>query len=291
MSSRGLAVLDAFLREHGPGVIAYLVTTADHNVRKDHHEELVATARNAGLQVFERKNLPAQLPVVAARFAVGWRWLLPEDEHQPIVVFHDSLLPRYRGFAPLVNALINAEPKLGVTALLGAKGYDTGPILAQETVPITYPLRIAKAIEAVQPSYAKLALAVYRDLLKDAWRPRVQDETLASYSLWRDETDYLINWQQDAATIRRHIDATGDPYRGAATNARGRRLRVLAATELPDVRIENRTPGKILFMDSGKPVVVCQSGLLRLEELVDDVSGISALPWPHLRTRFDAGSL
>jgi len=289
MTSRGLAVLDSLLREHGPGAIAYLVTARDPQVQKDHHDELAATARKAGLPVFERQDIPGRLPAVAARFAAGWRWLLPEDEPGPIVVFHDSLLPRYRGFAPLVSALINAEPQLGVTALLGAKEYDRGPILGQESVPVTYPLRIAAAIEAVHPCYARLAATVYRDLRTGTWQPRAQDETRASYSLWRDEADYLINWRQDAATIRRQIDATGMPYRGAATFAEARKLRILAASELPDVRVENRTPGKIIFMEAGRPVVVCGSGLLRLEEVVEDNTGLSALPWRHFRTRFIAG--
>ena len=290
MSSRGLAVLEALVREHGPEAIAYVVTASDQSVRKDYQAELTAAARQAGLLSFTREHLPARLPRVAARFAAGWRWLLPENEHEPIVVFHDSLLPRYRGFAPLVNALINAEPKLGVTALLGAKHYDAGPILAQEAIAVNYPLRLAEAIEAIRPCYAKLATAVLGDLRKGTWAPRVQDETQASYSLWRDEDDYVINWSQDAATIRRQVDATGFPYRGASVLARGRKLRVLAASERPDVRIEIRTPGKIIFMEEGKPVVVCQSGLLRLEELVEDATGVSALPWPHFRTRFGAGS-
>jgi methionyl-tRNA formyltransferase len=207
------------------------------------------------------------------------------------VVFHDSLLPRYRGFAPLISSLINAERLLGVTALLGAADYDTGPILGQEMVEVSYPLRIRDAIEAVRPCYAKLAIRVLHEFVSERWAPRPQDESQASYSLWRDDRDYEIDWTSDAATIRRFIDATGYPYRGAATFISGRRLRVLAATERPDVRIENRTPGKIVFLDQGKPIVVCGCGLLAIDELVDDATSASALPWMGFRTRFTASLL
>src|SRR5688572_8144520 len=95
MSARGLAVLKALLREHGPAKIAYVVTASDPSMAADYQKELNAAVKEAGVQCYDRKSIPSKLPAVAARFAAAWRWLLPEDG-RPLVVFHDSLLPRYR---------------------------------------------------------------------------------------------------------------------------------------------------------------------------------------------------
>jgi methionyl-tRNA formyltransferase len=286
MSSRGYSILDEILSSFGPEALAYVVTSSDPKVENDYRSEIVDAAHCAGVPVFDRTEKQESLPRVAARFAAGWRWLLPGRDQEPLVIFHDSLLPRYRGFAPLVSALIKGDRKLGVTALLGTASYDAGPILRQEEVDIGYPLRISEAIDAVRPCYANLARTVFNDLRNSSWAPSVQDESKVTYSLWRDDADYLIDWQLDAPTIRRFVDATGSPYSGAATFAIHRKIRVLAATEMPDVRIENRTPGKIIALEEGRPIVVCGQGLLRIDEAVCDVTREAALPWRRLRTRF-----
>jgi methionyl-tRNA formyltransferase len=290
-SARGLSVLVALLREVGAEAIGYVVAAADSAVEKDDHREISEVAKKAGVPVWTRNDLPARLPPVTTRFAAGWRWLLPEVPGEPLVVFHDSLLPSYRGFAPLVTALIARETTLGVTALFGASEYDAGPILRQETVAVSYPLRISEAIEAVRPCYEKLAVAIWQDLVAGSLNPRPQDPKKVSYSLWRDEEDYLIDWGQDAATVRRFVDATGDPYRGAATFAAGKKLRVLEVTERPDVEIGNRAPGKLVFLEHGRPTIVCGRGLVRIEKMVDDQTRGDALPWTRFRTRFTGGGV
>lgn len=85
--------------------------------------------------------------------------------------------------------------------------------------------------------------------------------------------------------LRRFVDALGWPYRGASTLLGEQKLRVFAAETVPDVVVENRTPGKVLFVRQGQPVVVCGTGLLRLTELRTD-QGVDALPLAQFRSRF-----
>jgi methionyl-tRNA formyltransferase len=212
--------------------------------------------------------------------------MLPCVVNTPLIVFHDSLLPRYRGFAPLVCALINGEFRIGVTALLAGEAYDDGPILGQECITITYPLSIGAAIKTVCPCYIRLVDGILERLDRRDFAGRLQAETEASYSLWRDAEDYRINWQADALQVVRFIDATGFPYLGASATAEGRLYRVLASTALPDMPIENRTPGKVFRLDDGYPIVVCGRGLLRIERMVEEGMEVTALPWRKLRTRF-----
>ncbi len=63
--------------------------------------------------------------------AISWRWLLNLGTTQ-LIVIHDSLLPKYRGFSPLVNQLINGETKIGATALFASEKYDEGNIIIQK---------------------------------------------------------------------------------------------------------------------------------------------------------------
>jgi methionyl-tRNA formyltransferase len=104
--------------------------------------------------------------------------------------------------------------------------------------------------------------------------------------LWRDDEDYLVDWSWPAERIRRFVDAVGAPYKGAASIVDGKMLRLLKAEALPDVAVANRTVGKVIFVRNGRPVVTCGSGLLRVDELVEDASGASVLPLRKFRTRF-----
>ncbi len=238
----------------------------------------------------EQYNVPwcdrlAASPALGWAVAVGWRWMLRPC--QRLVVLHDSLLPRYRGFAPVVTALLENEPYVGVSSLLGSEEYDRGDILAQRRIAVNYPVKIADVLERLLPLYAELAAEVLAAIISG--RPMAaqpQDEALASYSLWRDDEDYLLDWGRSSTALRDHINAVGPPYRGASTRLEGRLLRVLHATCVPDVSVHQRTNGKVLFVREGRPVVTCGSGLLQIEDMRDDASARSVLPLRRFRSRF-----
>src|SRR6185437_6088104 len=73
-------------------------------------------------------------------FAIGWRYLITKDAYtvppKGTLIIHDSLLPAYRGFAPMNWAIINGEKKTGVTLFYSAEGIDSGPIVDQLSTPI-----------------------------------------------------------------------------------------------------------------------------------------------------------
>ena len=289
MSAKGLVVLEQLLTDLEPGSVAFVVTARDRALQKDYYDEIHNLAISAGVQVYERESAPTKLPYVSHVLAVSWRWLIHSGAESELIVFHDSLLPRYRGFAPLISALENGDTTLGVTALLAMDEYDTGPVVAQETAEVCYPLKIADAIDAIAPCYAKLASRLVAKIAKGPLSSKAQDETMATYSMWRDEKDYEIDWTWDAARIRRFVDAVGYPYGGARTYNETLALRVLSCSDLPSKPIENPTPGKVIFVRRGEPVVVCGSGLLQIHEASIEESGESALPLTRFRTRF--GSL
>ena len=204
------------------------------------------------------------------------------------MVFHDSLLPRHRGFNPLVTALICGDEVTGVTALLAAAEYDRGDILGQVTVPLARPIRIADAIDLVAAAYAELAERIGGLIVGGEPLAGVpQDESAATYSLWRDDEDYEVDWSLPAQRIRDFVDAVGPPYAGARTSVGGEVVRLLDVTVEEDVRIANRTPGKVIFLRDGRPTVACGSGLLRIDAMeIDGSPGTSALPLRRFRSRF-----
>ena len=212
---------------------------------------------------------------------------LQNFEEGSIIVLHDSLLPKYRGFAPLVNQLINGENEIGVTALFASEEYDRGPIIDQRSSPVTYPIKIGEAIDKVSVLYADLVERIFDKVGSSITLPeKIQDESQATYSLWRDGQDYRVDWALDDESILRHINAVGFPYLGALTEMDGIPIRIISAEIQPDVVVEIRHPGKVIFMRGDRPVVVCGSGLIRVTEAFYDENGATIFPLKKFRIRF-----
>lgn len=189
---------------------------------------------------------------------VGWPKLLKRTKS--VIVMHDSLLPKYKGHCPTVTALIHGDSTIGVTAFLPNKRADCGKIIAQASISIKYPIKIKKAYELLLPCFIKCFTQHDKTQINF---PQTQWD---SYSLWRDEEDYFIDWSGNATVINRQIDATGWPYDGARSNTTSYGTTIIRdATPVGDVNIVNRVPGKCLYFDAGKPVIVCGSGLLRID--------------------------
>jgi methionyl-tRNA formyltransferase len=283
MTEKGYAVVRLLLSRH-PGLVAAVVAARDKNIAKDHFDEIAGLCRAGRIPFCDRADgFSIQTSHV---LAVAWRWLIDAAAAR-LIVFHDSLLPRYRGFNPLVTALINGDREIGVTALYAAAEYDRGDIIAQSSSMVSYPLRIRDAIRTVVGNYEVLAESLAASLVcGEEPGARPQDETQASYSLWRDEEDYFVDWSRPASDLRRFIDAVGEPYKGAAATLEGRIVRIREAEVEADVQIANRAPGKIIFLKDAKPTVVCGQGLLKITALFDDETGTSLLPLLHLRRRF-----
>ena len=283
MTQKGLAVLDA-LTTHFPALVATVVGSRDASIEKDYYDEIKALCERKNVLFRDRKE-PVETKTPYA-LAISWRWIIKAGTAE-LIVLHDSLLPRYRGFNPLVSMLINGEDRIGVTALFATEEYDCGLVIGRSSTPIAYPLKIQQAIDLVAKNYADLVLRIARTLSAGEELEGVpQDESQATYSLWRDDEDYYIDWNWAAERIKRLVDAVGHPYKGAAARLDGRTLRVRDCEVVKDVLIENRSPGKVIFVRDSLPVVVCGSGLLRLTDLVDEETKNTLLPLPRFRCRF-----
>jgi len=283
MTQKGHAVVAALVQMY-PGILHAVIGARDSKLREDYYQQIVELCHSVGIPFYDRSDAPNFEHHTA--LAVSWRWMI-RGSNTRLIVFHDSLLPRYRGFNPLVSALINGDHQIGVSALFASEQYDRGPLIQQCAIDICYPFTIQAAIDAILPCYAQLAIGIAEKVSQDLDIPITQqDEATASYSLWRDDEDYRIDWRLDAQTIIRTIDALGSPYAGARTLVGDVSATLLRASICPDVRIENRTPGKVIDLSNGRPIVVCGSGLVLIEELIHAETGENLLPLRFFRTRF-----
>ena len=282
MGEKGLSVLKGVLC--CKSIISQVIGAQDKNVQNDYYHDIKTLCNESGLSFYDRKdNFVAN---TAYSLAIGWRWIIPTSDDSKLIVLHDSLLPKYRGFAPLVNMLINHEPIIGVTALHANGEYDRGDIIAQKSIEINYPIRIHDAINQISKLYVDLVLSVLNQIqLGIELNATKQDESVASYSLWRDEDDYAIDWSRDAEYIQQFIYSVGFPYKGASSFIEDLKYRVLDCEIRSDVKVENRCPGKVIFMEDGCPIVVCGKGLLKITQLEAE-EGVSVLPLDKFRIRF-----
>ena len=113
------------------------------------------------------------------------------------------------------------------------------------------------------------------------------DLDIASYSIWRDEYDYFLDWSLPASKILRTIYALGDPFNGAQTMINRTRVNVKSASLYTDkFHFEEVHPGKIFKFSNGSPVVICGDGDLLLLSEVTVYSTDINYQFSKLRSRF-----
>lgn len=280
MNEKGHYCLDKYIEDFGTKNVQYVVSSPDQNVEKDYYNEIKELCKKENILFYHRNEAPTINDETV--IAIGWRWII---NGKKVIVFHDSLLPKYRGFNPLVTALINGDSKTGVTALLATEQYDEGPIAGFEVLKIEYPAKIQKIIEDIKKLYYVLLKNVVSEISSTGYLElKKQNNDEATYSLWRDEEDYFIDWTKSAAEIKRFVDAVGSPYKGAASMLDGEVVRILDVEVMDDVTIENRSVGKVIFLHKKLPVIVCGTGLLILKKVVN-CKNQNVLPFNKLRVR------
>ncbi len=280
---KGLNVLKQLISGQYIQYIKEVIIGEEKEVLVDSTNQIIDLLRSTSVHLIDfhkEKNEFNGISIV-----IGWdKKLTPSDN---TIIIHDSLLPKYRGFAPLVSSLINGDYQIGATAIVAADQIDCGDIIFQEDIKITPPVKIIDAIEKVSNIYSSLIIQILNIIIEESkLYVTSQNNSLASYSLWRDEEDYKISWEDDAAKIMRFVYAIGYPYKGGLTYLNGQALRVLDCCLVEDLKIENRVPGKTIYLENGCPIIVCGSGLLKITNLVTDANHVTILPIHKLRSRF-----
>ena len=176
---------------------------------------------------------------------------------------HASLLPRYRGAAPISAAILEGEPVTGVTIMLMDVGLDTGPILAQAECAIAPDETTASLTAKLADLGAQLLVETLDGWLEGAIEAQPQDDAAATYCSQLEKKDGLLDWSQPAEYLDRQVRAC-DPWPGAYTTWQGRRLKVLRAKPHPGWEGEGE-PGEVREMGEGIGVITGQGALELVE--------------------------
>jgi methionyl-tRNA formyltransferase len=206
----------------------------------------------------------ADVMVVAAYGLILPEAVLNIPRHGCINV-HASLLPRWRGAAPIQRAILAGDAQTGVTIMQMNAGLDTGDLLLSAAIPITR----ADTAGTLEQSLARLgAECIVRalGLLAEGVLPsRPQPETGATYAPKIAKREAAIDWSRNAAELDRAIRAF-NPFPGAVTELDGTAIKIWQAA--PSEQEHNgRSPGRVIGAGREGIVVACAEGALRLEVL------------------------
>lgn len=246
--------------------VALVVThpSSDHAYEKIWNDSVADLARDHGVDVLIR-NRPHDEELLTALkdsdpdliVATNWRTWLPAHifdlpRHGTLNV-HDSLLPAYAGFAPLIWALINGEDEVGVTAHMMNAELDAGDIVLQRSVPVGPTDSSTDLFHRTLELFGPITIDALALIASGRTDWVKQDRRKASFFHKRSVEDSRIDWTWSAAELDRLVRAQSDPYPNAFTFYRGERVRVIAAG-VSQGRYGG-TPGRI-FIREGDGVVI-----------------------------------
>ncbi len=226
------------------------------------------------IEVFQPETLKD--PVVQARIAVvnadvmivaAYGLIIPsavlDMPRYGCYNIHASLLPRWRGAAPIQRALLAGDSETGVTIMEVVPALDAGAMVSRGVLPIGERDTAQTLHDALAELGAKLMVEAMQKLARDGSLPATpQDETLVTYAHKLEKSEAAIDWQQPAAEICRKVRAF-NPFPVAHTWLDGEICRLWMASHSPG----NGKPGEITGFDEAGILVACGEGLLRIEEL------------------------
>ncbi|HYA14361.1 MAG TPA: methionyl-tRNA formyltransferase [Syntrophales bacterium] len=209
------------------------------------------------------RDIAPDLVVVAAFGQILPREILEIPKFGCINV-HPSLLPKYRGAAPMNWTIIRGEVKTGVTIMLMDEGLDTGDILTQEETVIAPEETFGKLHDRLANIGAALLLKTVEMIVSGNVHSTSQDDSLATYAPRLKKEDGLINWNKDVSQVVNLIRGLS-PVPCAYTLYKGKMLKIFSAKG--DVSHDAGTPGKIgSEMETGLPIAA-KNGYVYLQEI------------------------
>lgn len=285
----GLRIAAALCNEM-PETLAAVVTIDDREDLRSQLGGFVALASEHGLALHIASSRKHCEEIVQSErpdycLVAGWYWLLSESLLASVpggfIGIHNSLLPRYRGFSPLVWTLMNGDLEAGYSIFSLASGMDEGPLWLQRRVPVDKDDYIGDVLGRIEAQAPADFVAVLGNLLAGDASSAPQSSIGVSYCARRLPEDGRIDWKQPADRIRNMIRALSDPYPGAFSFVGETKLRVWRADTIEAAYYG--LPGQIAGIDSdGSAVVVAgDSHAIRLREV--ETMGSRGTPATHLR--------
>ena len=186
---------------------------------------------------------------------------------------HGSLLPNYRGAAPIQWAIINGDEKTGITTMFTELGLDTGDILLKDEVNITIDMTAGELHDIMSEQGAKTLIKTIKALENGTLTRTKQDESQATYAAKIDKQTGSIDWSQPTLAIHNRIRGT-NPWPGAQSIMDGKRIKICCSrmADIPEYLYEkindkDIVPGTILELSSCYMWVKTGDGALLIREI------------------------
>ncbi|MDP3042509.1 MAG: methionyl-tRNA formyltransferase [Candidatus Omnitrophota bacterium] len=239
--------------------------------------DVKSTAVLAKLKIFQPENikskesvkflkgLDADLFVIVAYGQIFSQEVLDIPKIMPINI-HASLLPRYRGAAPINWAIINAEKKAGVSIMYVSLKMDSGPVILQKETKIEEKDTAVSLEEKLRYAGAELLIDALKIIDSRNYRLLEQDEDKVIIAPKLKKEDGLIDWAVPAVNIHNQVRGVL-PWPGAFTGYRGKILKIFWTEVLPLFSVHKPVPGEVVRADKHGIVVACARGFLEIKEL------------------------
>ena len=225
---------------------------------------LRSDGKYAGDALEARSALLAACPdviVVAAYGLILPQWVL-DLPRLGCLNIHASLLPRWRGAAPIQRAIEAGDARTGITIMQMDAGLDTGDMLLVESIPISPDASSATLHDRLAVLGARCVVEALELAARDGLRPRPQPTEGVTYARKIDKTEASIDWAEPAATIERRMRAF-DPFPGASSRFGSEAIKLWRGSVVDD----HGVPGDVLQVNDRGVVVACGSGAVQITEL------------------------
>ena len=223
----------------------------------EHNLEVIQPKSVKDMEIIEKiKEYRPDLIVVVAYGKILPKEILEIPKYGVINV-HSSLLPKYRGAAPIHASIIHGEKESGVSIMYVVEELDAGPVLAQESVEILEEDNCESLHNKLQEIGASLLLKTISKIEKQEIQAIPQDETKVSFVKPFQKEDCKIDWNQSAREIFNFVRGM-DPFPGAFTLYHGKQLKIGRVEEEKEMILEGKA-GEILAFVKGKGIVVAVS--------------------------------
>ncbi len=212
--------------------------------------------------VAELEALAPDLIVVVAYGQILPKSVLDIPAHGCINV-HASLLPRYRGAAPINKAIIDGETVTGITTMYMDVGLDTGDMLVKKSLPIGSQETAGELHDRLASLGRETMEETLQQLCAGSLQREVQDDAQSTYASMMKKADGRIDWNLSASAVHNHVRGL-DPWPGAYTTISGELLK-LAGTSPEETNAGE--PGSIVSADQNGVRIACGSGTLLVKQL------------------------
>lgn len=256
--------------------IALVLTQPDRPAGRGLRLEPTAVKKIAQKQILILEQ-PLTLKSPAARQAIAaaeadamivaaYGLILPQDilaiPRLGCINIHASLLPRWRGAAPIQRAILAGDTETGITIMQMDEGLDTGDMLLRRAIPIGADETSGELHDRLAALGAQMVNEVL-NALNTRPTPVKQDNAQANYAAKISKDEAMIDWHEDANTIHRKIRAF-NPFPGAVTVLAGERIKLWRAQP---VALTDGAPGTVCRSPAGPLVIASGKGALNILEL------------------------